>query len=192
LSLYYASIEKERKTFLINDINDQAIGLMKMLYEKGPDAVLESEEYIFNQGCVYHTIKASDSHFYKSEFDRCREGYKKKLNNVYNIMKRHNFIFSCLDFREFLKETEKYQNVFYMLDPPYVSLIFKYKYQYFNIKDLIWLCDYTNEKHLKFIFYNDEVSKYLKAVDGWKYKEYSINRGGITPRTRLEVLYYRF
>jgi hypothetical protein len=88
----------------------------------------------------------------------------------------------CMEFMDSLPKS-----AFVMFDPPYISLILKYKYEEFSIGKLIEsIPKLRSFDH--WILYNDEVSKYLACLhDIPTVIQYHIKRGGM--REREELVY---
>jgi hypothetical protein len=96
-------------------------------------------------------------------------------------MRKHKITFSTLDVVEFMGTLPA--DAFVVLDPPYISLILKYRYEEFDISKLI-VCIEQIKRFKHWILYNDEVSQYLALLQGIKSIHYSVKKG--RQRERIE------
>jgi hypothetical protein len=179
VAFYYMSKTTD-KTFILNDRDKDVVGMLRKLYEEGPDAVFNDETWRKYQAVIRYSESKKDEVKAVQGRPKFEAGqYLPQLNYCYELMHKHTITFSNLDVVEFMDTLPS--DAFVVLDPPYISLILKYRYEDFGIDKLI-VCIGKLRAVEHWILYNDEVAPHLAVLANQQSIHYSIKRGRQTER----------
>jgi site-specific DNA-adenine methylase len=170
---FYYMAHTTNKTFKLNDASAELIDMLRKLYDEGVDALYNDPIYRQHQSL----IRASEG---KSKYVVDRKGapkwkdgqYRRELASCYELMRRHTCEFSTVDCVSFMDALPK--TAFVVFDPPYISLILKYKWEAFDIRKLVEsIPKLSSFDH--WILYNDEVSQYLACLQDIPTKDNTVS-----------------
>jgi site-specific DNA-adenine methylase len=176
------------KRFILNDRNKELIQLLQQLYQDGPDAVFNNPNWRKYQEMVRYSEDNKGQPHRKAKAPKFEAGqYLKELNYCYQLMRKHTITFSSIDVIEFMDKLPN--DAFVVLDPPYISLILKYRYEQFGVSKLIE-CIERLKQFKYWVLYNDEVAPHLALLQDIKCIHYIVKRGG--QRSRVEYVFLNF
>jgi site-specific DNA-adenine methylase len=206
LALFYAE-RTTGKTFSFNDKNSLVVSWLKMLYSGDVETVFQDREWRnYKEFVNYQPGKKGRPNQARIRNNRTAnwELYRKELENVSNVLRRHTCFFYTKTSRVFLgalrsyyskfraaqdsKESVPNLKIFVLADPPYISMLLKYYSEDYEIKDMIRDCADIRTFPL-FMMFNDEISEYLKIFDGLQVEKYEFKRGGYVKKNRIELLF---